>query len=96
MADSAWLTLEGRSTIECPPPRRAYSSSAGRQCGCARSRRAWVVVHVRRLGTLTSGPAALPPKEEEMNSDQARANLELVFNWIDALRRGDIEPAFAF
>jgi ketosteroid isomerase-like protein len=50
-----------------------------------------VVVHVRRLGTLTSGPAALPPKEEEMNSDQARANLELVFDWIDALRRGEID-----
>ena len=26
-----------------------------------------------------------------MNSDQARANLELVFDWIDALRRGEID-----
>jgi ketosteroid isomerase-like protein len=30
-------------------------------------------------------------KEEEMNSDQTQANLKLALDWIDALRRRDID-----
>jgi ketosteroid isomerase-like protein len=31
------------------------------------------------------------PKEETMNHEQAQTNLQLVLDWIDALRRGDID-----
>jgi ketosteroid isomerase-like protein len=31
------------------------------------------------------------PKEETMSDEQARANLQLVLDWIGALRRGDVE-----
>jgi hypothetical protein len=64
MVDGAWLTLEGRSAIEA---RRLEGLFL--ECGSPVWLRPvaarWVVVHVRRLSTLTSGPAALPPKEEE-------------------------------
>jgi ketosteroid isomerase-like protein len=33
----------------------------------------------------------LTQKEETMNHEQAQANLQLVLDWIDALRRGDVD-----
>jgi ketosteroid isomerase-like protein len=52
-----------------------------------------VVVRVHRLAALSFAARSVLAiaKEETMNHEQARANLQLVLDWIDALRRGDVD-----
>jgi ketosteroid isomerase-like protein len=51
-----------------------------------------VVVHAHRPPLPTCGPIPFCcQKEETMNHEQAQANLELVLDWIDALRRGNLD-----
>jgi limonene-1,2-epoxide hydrolase len=50
------------------------------------------VVRARRLAALTFPSVPFSQsKEETMNHEQAQANLQLVLDWIDALRRDDID-----
>jgi ketosteroid isomerase-like protein len=53
----------------------------------------WAVVRERRLPPSTCRPRShvLLPEEETMNHEHAQTNLQLVLDWIDALRQGDID-----
>jgi limonene-1,2-epoxide hydrolase len=85
----ARLTVESRSSIE-----------ARRLEGLLRVRVAVLAAPERGAArwwcACTARPvcAAFPfccEKEETMNHEQAQANLELVLDWIDALRRDDVD-----
>src|SRR6266508_7006282 len=87
----AWLTLESRSSIEARRLeglllRVRVALVAAPERGAAR----WWCACTAPAG-LTFRSRSCSQKEETMNHEQAQANLQLVLDWIDALRRDDID-----